>query len=61
MTQCGGQDAVAVPTVEKKKVFCGVCESSCGLEATIESGELISLRPDDELPVHWLGACCEGQ
>jgi formate dehydrogenase len=33
-----------------KRVWCGVCEASCGLIATVQDGKILQLRPDKEHP-----------
>mgnify|MGYP003630015098 FL=1 len=43
-----------------KKIFCGVCESSCGLVATIQDDDLIKLRPDPDHPNSKGFACSKG-
>lgn len=60
MTAIIYREAPSPSKATSKKIFCGVCESSCGLEATIESGELISLRPDTEHPNSKGFACSKG-
>ncbi|AYF75320.1 molybdopterin oxidoreductase [Nocardia yunnanensis] len=44
----------------EKKTFCGICESSCGLIATVEGDRVVSLRPDPEHPVSRGFACSKG-
>lgn len=34
------------PQLEKKYTFCRICESLCGLEVTMESNEVLEIRPD---------------
>lgn len=46
--------------VKTKKIFCGVCESSCGLEATLQGDEVIKLRPDPDHPNSKGFACSKG-
>ena len=36
---------------ETIKTFCRVCEPSCGLVASVEEGEITSLKPDKSHPV----------
>ena len=48
------------PPVQRKKIFCGVCEGSCGLEATVQGTELISLLPDPDHPNTKGFACSKG-
>jgi anaerobic selenocysteine-containing dehydrogenase len=43
-----------------KRVWCGVCEASCGLVATVEDGEIVKLRPDPEHPQSRGFACPKG-
>ena len=43
-----------------RKIFCGVCEGSCGLEATVQGSEVISLRPDPDHPNTRGFACSKG-
>ncbi|WP_428385259.1 molybdopterin-containing oxidoreductase family protein [Nevskia ramosa] len=43
-----------------RKIFCGVCEGSCGLEATVRGSELLSLRPDPDHPNTRGFACSKG-
>lgn len=43
-----------------RKIFCGVCEGSCGLEATVRGSEVISLRPDPDHPNTRGFACSKG-
>ncbi len=44
----------------EKKTFCGICESSCGLIATVEGNEVVSLRPDPDHPASRGFACSKG-
>ncbi|MCC2657897.1 MAG: molybdopterin oxidoreductase [Panacagrimonas sp.] len=37
-------------TVEDKKIFCGICEASCGLVATVRGDEILKLRGDPDHP-----------
>ncbi len=46
--------------MEQKKLFCGICESSCGLVATVQDGKLLNLRPDREHPNSQGFACSKG-
>jgi formate dehydrogenase len=48
-----------MPTVTKQ-MFCGICEASCGLVATVEGGEIVRLRPDPEHPNSQGFACSKG-
>lgn len=43
-----------------KKIFCGVCEGSCGLEATVQGAEVLSLRADPDHPNTRGFACAKG-
>lgn len=36
--------------VEDKKIYCGICEASCGLVATVRGGEILKLRGDPDHP-----------
>ena len=42
------------------KFWCGVCEASCGLEATIEHGKLLEIRPDPTHPNSAGFGCVKG-
>lgn len=44
----------------EKRVWCGVCEASCGLVATVEDGRLLKLMPDKEHPQSLGFACTKG-
>ena len=44
----------------EKRVWCGVCEASCGLVATVENDTIVKLRPDDEHPQSRGFACPKG-
>ena len=48
------------PGIVVRKVFCGVCEGSCGLEARVQGTEVISLRADPEHPNTRGFACAKG-
>lgn len=39
----------ATATVEKK-IYCGICEASCGLVATVQGDEILKLRGDPDHP-----------
>ncbi len=41
-------------------LFCGICEASCGLIATIAGDEIVKLRPDPEHPNSRGFACSKG-
>lgn len=47
-------------TVVEKKTFCGICEASCGLIATVEDDRVVSIRPDPEHPSSKGFACSKG-
>ena len=42
------------------KFWCGVCEASCGLEATVDAGRLIEIRPDASHPNSTGFGCVKG-
>ncbi len=44
----------------EKRVWCGVCEASCGLIATVEDGRLVALAPDPDHPQSLGFACPKG-
>ena len=46
-------------TVEKK-TFCGICEASCGLIATVQADRVLELRPDPDHPASRGFACSKG-
>ncbi|AHC24469.2 molybdopterin oxidoreductase [Mycolicibacterium neoaurum] len=46
--------------VRQEKTFCGICEASCGLVATVADGRLVELRPDPEHPASRGFACSKG-
>jgi anaerobic selenocysteine-containing dehydrogenase len=46
--------------VVQKKTFCGICEASCGLIATVEDDRLVELRPDADHPASRGFACSKG-
>lgn len=46
--------------METVKTFCRVCEPSCGLEAKVEAGKILSLGPDKEHPVSKGFVCHKG-
>ncbi|MDB5971884.1 MAG: molybdopterin oxidoreductase [Hydrocarboniphaga sp.] len=50
----------AEPATIRKKIFCGVCEGSCGLEATVRGDDILSLRPDPDHPNTRGFACAKG-
>jgi formate dehydrogenase len=43
-----------------KRVWCGVCEASCGLIATVEDGKLVALSADKDHPQSRGYACTKG-
>lgn len=43
-----------------RKLFCGICEASCGLVATVDGDELVRLRPDPDHPNSRGFACSKG-
>jgi formate dehydrogenase len=43
-----------------KRVWCGVCEASCGLIATVQDGKILQLRPDKKHPQSRGFACPKG-
>ncbi len=45
---------------EKKYTFCRVCEATCGLEAQVENGRVVSLAPDPQHVVSEGYACVKG-
>jgi anaerobic selenocysteine-containing dehydrogenase len=49
-----------VPASTEKRVWCGVCEASCGLLATVENDEIVKLRPDADHPQSRGFACPKG-
>lgn len=59
MTNTNSIGAGSAPVV-KKKIFCGVCEGSCGLEATVQGSEVLALRPDPDHPNTRGFACSKG-
>ena len=46
--------------VRQEKTFCGICEASCGLVATVADGRLVELRPDPDHPASRGFACSKG-
>ncbi|MGQ0624812.1 MAG: molybdopterin-dependent oxidoreductase [Sporichthyaceae bacterium] len=46
--------------MSEHKIWCGVCEASCGLEATVEHGRLLQIRGDDTHPNSQGFACVKG-
>ncbi|MEW5809170.1 MAG: molybdopterin-dependent oxidoreductase [Actinomycetota bacterium] len=51
---------MATSHITQKKTFCGICEASCGLVATLDQGRLVELRPDPEHPASRGFACSKG-
>lgn len=43
-----------------KRLFCGLCEASCGLIATVADNDRVTLRPDPEHPNSRGFACAKG-
>jgi anaerobic selenocysteine-containing dehydrogenase len=46
--------------VEERVTFCRICESLCGITATVEDGRVVKLRPDREHPLSQGYACPKG-
>ncbi|MEV4422047.1 molybdopterin-dependent oxidoreductase [Patulibacter sp. NPDC049589] len=44
----------------EKRVWCGICEASCGLVATVENDEIVKMRPDEDHPQSKGFACPKG-
>lgn len=40
--------------------YCRICEPTCGLVATVDQEERVTLRPDRSHPVHQGFACHKG-
>jgi anaerobic selenocysteine-containing dehydrogenase len=47
-------------TTVSKQLFCGICEASCGLIATVDGNEVIKLQPDPDHPNSRGFACSKG-
>lgn len=47
-------------SILEKKTFCRVCEPACGLVASVEEGQLIKLRADQDHPVSKGFVCNKG-
>ncbi|WP_020109379.1 molybdopterin-dependent oxidoreductase [Nocardia sp. 348MFTsu5.1] len=45
---------------QEKTTYCRICEPLCGMIATVEDGELLSLRPDPHNPLSKGFACPKG-
>ncbi|HPX35738.1 MAG TPA: molybdopterin-dependent oxidoreductase [Mycobacterium sp.] len=45
---------------EQKTTYCRICESVCGMVATVEDGRLVALRPDKDHPLSEGFACQKG-
>ncbi|MEB3031858.1 molybdopterin-containing oxidoreductase family protein [[Mycobacterium] nativiensis] len=45
---------------QEKKTFCGICEASCGLIATVDGDTVTALRPDPDHPSSRGFACIKG-
>ncbi len=50
----------SVTTAVEKKTFCGICEASCGLVATVEDGQVVNLGPDPDHPSSLGFICVKG-
>lgn len=48
------------PTVQDKQIFCGICEASCGLVATVQGDQLLKLRGDPAHPQSQGFVCPKG-
>jgi formate dehydrogenase len=46
--------------IEQRKTYCRICESLCGLVATVEDGRITKLRPNAEHPISQGFACPKG-
>lgn len=46
--------------IENKTTYCRICESVCGMVATVEDGRLTALRPDKDHPLSAGFACQKG-
>lgn len=46
--------------IEHKTTYCRICESVCGMVATVEDGRLVALRPDKDHPLSAGFACQKG-
>ena len=47
-------------TEQTRTTFCRICESVCGMVATVEDGRLVALRPDKDHPLSEGFACQKG-
>ncbi len=47
-------------TSSQVSTFCRVCEPACGLVATVDDGEIVQVRADDDHPVSKGFACTKG-
>jgi len=47
-------------TTQNRTTYCRICESVCGMVATVEDGRLVSLRPDKDHPLSSGFACQKG-
>ena len=48
------------PPVEKRRSFCRICESLCGVEVSLEEGRVVQIRPDEEHVATGGFACIKG-
>ncbi|MCX6388730.1 MAG: molybdopterin-dependent oxidoreductase [Solirubrobacterales bacterium] len=46
--------------IEERVTFCRICESLCGMVATVEDGQVTKLRPDKDHPLSKGYACPKG-
>ena len=47
-------------TTQNRTTYCRICESVCGMVATVEDGRLVALRPDKDHPLSSGFACQKG-
>ncbi len=50
----------ALDTTREVSTFCRVCEPACGLVATVDGGQIVHVRADDDHPVSKGFACTKG-
>jgi formate dehydrogenase len=50
----------ALPVPREVRTYCRICESACGLIATVHGDQLVGLAPDPEHPVSRGYACVKG-
>ncbi len=50
----------ALPGPREVRTYCRICESACGLVATVDGARLVRLRPDPDHPVSRGYACVKG-